>query len=389
MVVRHFWPDKLTALPRAVYEVSKRLVETGQEVVIITNKEGSNDSNQRKIVLKEGLIVKFTDHFYHSITNENFDILHFYGSLLGSFFLLRAVDLNNIILSLYTSKHTGKDLMTLKLVDLIYDKRSRFMLNPILGTILPDPLLRRELRKAKRIIVQSYRFKQFLCHLLDSSKVVQIPHGVELKRYSNSSRKWEELKKELGFSKSDRVVLYFGHAFLMRGIDDLLSAMKLVHRELPDSKLLLVFSKIPGFSINYIRKLMDKYQVSNFSKMIINYVPNPEDYYKLADLLALPYRCCVELPEYPFVLLEAMASGKPIITTDIGALPEIIKDKNNGLLVSRKNVKELAHTITVILTNRELAHKLGKNARKDVEVFNWDTVTNEIFKIYKRVLDEK
>ncbi len=78
----------------------------------------------------------------------------------------------------------------------------------------------------------------------------------------------------------------------------------------------------------------------------------------------------------PYILLEAMAAGLPIVVTETGGIPEIIKNHNNGLMVAQKNPKQLAQAISGLLANPSIAEELGKSAK---------TAAREHFNIKKMV----
>ncbi|MDE2001732.1 MAG: glycosyltransferase family 4 protein, partial [Patescibacteria group bacterium] len=68
----------------------------------------------------------------------------------------------------------------------------------------------------------------------------------------------------------------------------------------------------------------------------------------------------------PYILLEAMAAELPIVVTEAGGIPEIIKNHENGLMVAQKNPEQLAAAIQGILTNPPIAAELGETASRAV-----------------------
>lgn len=107
-------------------------------------------------------------------------------------------------------------------------------------------------------------------------------------------------------------------------------------------------------------------------------------------------QCCsiVVLPSYheglPKILLEAMASGRAIIATDIPGNRELIKHGHNGLLVPVKNVDKLASAIQVLLIDSELRRKFASNGRTLAEKdFDVNSIADEHLKLYCRLLTLK
>lgn len=384
MVVRHFWYDKLTLLPSTVYEISKRLAKLNYKVTIISNKEMNYAGC---VKLDDNIILKYVDNIIRSASEEDAQILHFYGSLLGAYHFLNGINSKSkLILSLYTAKVHTKDTLTLKATDYIYDKRLISYLNPIITNMIPNFIIRNKLSECDNLIVPSSRFKKFYSTIINKKKVLQILHGVNFVRYSNyDANRVQILKSKLGYKKEDKIILYLGHSYLNRGIDDLIEVASKVSQKVKHVKLLLVLNKMPNSPINLILNLVKNYESKLKTKVIVKYVQNPEEFYWLSDIVVLPYRFGLELPEYPFVLLEAMAAGKPIVTTHIGAIPEIIKNEHNGLLVPPKNKMQLTDAIIRILSDQDLARKIGKNAQNSVRSFDWDIVTKKILKIYNGI----
>ena len=109
----------------------------------------------------------------------------------------------------------------------------------------------------------------------------------------------------------------------------------------------------------------------------------------------LPYymNCSIFcLPSYtegfPYVILESMSFGCPIIATRVGAIPEMLSNRC-GVIVESKNIIELRNAIKMLLNKRDLALELGRNANKKViEEYSIETVFNAYKEIWSRVLWE-
>jgi glycosyltransferase involved in cell wall biosynthesis len=85
----------------------------------------------------------------------------------------------------------------------------------------------------------------------------------------------------------------------------------------------------------------------------------------------------------PYILLEAMAAGLPIVVTEAGGIPEMIKNHENGLMVAQKNPEQLAIAIQGILENKNISKELGEQAKKAVdEKFSLEEMVEKTEKIY-------
>jgi glycosyltransferase involved in cell wall biosynthesis len=79
----------------------------------------------------------------------------------------------------------------------------------------------------------------------------------------------------------------------------------------------------------------------------------------------------------PVSLIEAMALGLPLVTTDVGGIPYLVTNNQTALLVKENNVVEMATAIDSLLSDKSLRLKLTKNAREKVESFDWEIVKNK------------
>lgn len=90
---------------------------------------------------------------------------------------------------------------------------------------------------------------------------------------------------------------------------------------------------------------------------------------------------------FPRVLLEGMACGLPIISSNIGSMSEIIKDNYNGLLYKPNDANELRNKIQTLIGDNELRIKVGENGRKEFEEkYSADIAYNSLINIYQAVI---
>ncbi len=120
----------------------------------------------------------------------------------------------------------------------------------------------------------------------------------------------------------------------------------------------------------------------------VSYEKTPE-YFRQMDVLVVPTLTTKKIREqFGRVIVEAMASGVPVIGSTCGAIPEVIGDA--GFIVPENDSEALANTLKKLLDNKELRNRAGKSGRRRVEEnFTWEQVAKQIFSIYTEVLADK
>jgi glycosyltransferase involved in cell wall biosynthesis len=89
----------------------------------------------------------------------------------------------------------------------------------------------------------------------------------------------------------------------------------------------------------------------------------------------------------PFAVLEALSSGLPVVTTNVGGIPEMIESGRNGFLVQPSNAKELADRILYYLEHPAAASEMALLARKTIlERFDWRLIVKKVLAVYDEAL---
>jgi glycosyltransferase involved in cell wall biosynthesis len=91
----------------------------------------------------------------------------------------------------------------------------------------------------------------------------------------------------------------------------------------------------------------------------------------------------------PFAVLEALSSGLPVVTTNVGGIPEMIEDGKNGFLVQPFNAKQLADRILYYLEHPAAASEMAFLARKTIEErFDWRLIVKKVLRVYEEALSQ-
>ena len=105
--------------------------------------------------------------------------------------------------------------------------------------------------------------------------------------------------------------------------------------------------------------------------------------YAASDFAVLPSRDSSE--GFGLSLLEAMASGKAVIGSEVGGIPEVIDDWRDGILVGPRDPKALANAIHALYTDDELRERMGATGREFAEAHDWRGVAGRVASLYKEI----
>ena len=189
-----------------------------------------------------------------------------------------------------------------------------------------------------------------------SNKLAVIRNGVDTLRF-NPGVKGDAIREKFHFRQS-KVGIFVGalttfHAY--KGVDVLLKAFKKVSGD-SYARLLIVGS---GDLTDGYKKLAQELGISS-SVVFAGRVKDDQlpEYYAASDFAVLPSKDSSE--GFGLALLEAMATGKPVIGSRVGGIPEIVQDGKNGLLVEPNNIDHLAGAIRELVENDEARSTMGK-----------------------------
>jgi glycosyltransferase involved in cell wall biosynthesis len=90
---------------------------------------------------------------------------------------------------------------------------------------------------------------------------------------------------------------------------------------------------------------------------------------------------------FGIVILEAMAAGLPVISTNVGGPPNILTEGVNGYLVEVKNCGQIADRVIQILNDQRLKEKMSKNNLVEVKKYSWESVTAQVESLFKSIVN--
>ena len=208
-------------------------------------------------------------------------------------------------------------------------------------------------------------------------KVVVIPNGINIDEFDISYSK-EECREKLDLPLDDEIILFLGGLNPHKGPDVLLKTMLKIIKEVPDAKLVFIGSGMMREELEMLSKKLGVERNVKFAGFVGDTFKKAL-YYHAADVFVLPSTG----PEiFGIVNLEAMACGVPIVASEIGGVPDVVRDGENGLLVPPRDSGELADAIIYLLENEDMREKMGKNGRKKVKDYSWKKIAEETEKVY-------
>lgn len=242
----------------------------------------------------------------------------------------------------------------------------------------------RLLKRSDRIIaVSGYTKKEILKNYdIPPWKIKVIFNGVDLEKFKPVEDK-AKFKRALGFSEKDLLILYVGRLYSRKGLPTLISAIPPVVRKARNARFLISGKGLRGEE-KKLKSYVEKFKVAQ-NVVFLGYYPDEKlpSLYKAADIFAFPSI----YENMPFALLEALASGLPIVTTRVGGIPEVIDDGKNGFLINPYDSLGLANRIRYLIENSKMASEMGVLGRRTVErKFNWEDIVKQVLEVYNEAL---
>ena len=210
---------------------------------------------------------------------------------------------------------------------------------------------------------------------LSEDKIVVIHNGVNLPQLSD---------KQAEQPSENRVILTVGRLTWRKGFKYLIDALPQVLAVYPNTRLLIVGNgEQRMFLEERVRELRIQHSVQFLGRV------SSEALHSLRNNAEVYVQPSLYEP-FPLAILETMSMGKPIVATRVGGIPELITDREEGLLVEPANSLQLAGAIKDVFSDSSLGKRLGNNARKRVgREFTWNAIAKKTFELYTTLLNSR
>ena len=196
-------------------------------------------------------------------------------------------------------------------------------------------------------------------------KMCIIENGIDFTKFKNNDKYREETRKEYNIKNNEILIGVVGRLSEQKDPITSIKAFKKIHDKYKKTKIMFVGDgELKEKVIEYTRQ-------NNIENDIIitDWVSNVEKYIPAFDIAILPSKW----EGFGLVLIEYMACDKPIIASNVGGIPNIITNNENGYLIEPTNIDQLAEKIEKIINNKEIRQKFiekNKEYRKKYDIKN-------------------
>lgn len=352
-----------------VHHLAETIAGHGEMVHVVTY------SDQEKIVVEKrnGVIIhripaSVSDDFYLSIAEWNREIIDYVLSLSNrvSFSIIHAHDW-----LVASSALVLKESLHCPLLATIHATEAGR--NQGIKTSLQQAIHHLEwkfVQQANRIVVCSQFMKTEIHTLFRISleKISIIPNGVL------------PSEKNKGIAEEGQIVIAIGRFVYEKGFTFFIDAAKLVLQNYPNARFILAGQG--EMKQNYVEQLQQLKIAKSFQIQGFLYENEKWELYNKASVVCIP---SVYEP-FGIVALEAMACGKPIVSSDTGGLKEVVVHNQTGIIVPPCNSKRVAEGIIDLLSKPDWAEQIGERGRQEAKRYCWSEVAKQTTNVYRQLL---
>lgn len=253
-------------------------------------------------------------------------------------------------------------------------KKFKFIQKPVI----------KALNTAACVIVNSnYSKEEFEKLGVKKEKLILINPPPNFVKHTSNTEQLKNFRNKL-VSKDTKIILYYGRLTERKGVEHLIRALP----ELKTQNVHLIIAGGGGKEEN-LKKLSASLQLDN--KIIFFGRASDDDLgllHDISDVFVCPsiIDSHGETEALGLVIPEAMESKLPVIGSNVGGIPDIIKNEINGLLIAQKDPNAIAHAIDRIFSDEQLREKLVKNSQETVKEFLPEIISKKHYEIFEKIL---
>jgi glycosyltransferase involved in cell wall biosynthesis len=282
---------------------------------------------------------------------EDYDILHFHNDIDLSF-------------PLFSRSINKPKVFHCHCLHLTFDSYKR---NPVHRRLF--------IRLAEVYIVQTNFLRKMLVELgIPKSKVKVLPNGINTEKFRPNEK-----------VKAENLLLFVGRLDPKKGLPILLKALNYLKINV---QLVIIGPPSRPWFFKELLMLIRAVNEKTVHKVMYLGVLKTDDvikWYQRASIFV-----CPSLSElFGIVNLEALACATPVVATNVGGIPEVVRNGEHGILVPPNDAEKLAEAIEYLLNNKDVRRKFGKNGRRWVaENFSSEAVTKRLCQIYDEMMEK-
>ncbi|HEX4836929.1 MAG TPA: glycosyltransferase family 4 protein, partial [Solirubrobacteraceae bacterium] len=281
------------------------------------------------------------------IADERFDVLHFHEPLMPA--------LPMTMLRMSTTANVGT---------------FHAFARSNVGYYYGRPLLQPYLAQLHRAIAVSEPARDFVMRYFPEYPMRVIPNGIDVDVYKPGHAPIRHLR-------DDNVnILFVGRLEKRKGLGDLLRAYRSMNARLPHTRLIIVGD---GPLRGKLESYISRHHLPNV--ILAGFVPDTVKprYYASADIFCAP---ATGAESFGIVLLEALASGLPVVATEVPGYMSVLEPGRDSVTVPAKSWRELAASLVVLARDPDLRRRLGEYALEKARRYSWPAVASEVVEVY-------
>jgi len=238
-------------------------------------------------------------------------------------------------------------------------------------------------RSKKLIAVSDFTRKELTQYYgMPTDKIRVIHNGVDTQKFQPTTDK-RRIKAELGFNPDEPAIVSVGRLYARKGLFTLIESIPAVTRKFPNARF-IISGKGQSDEMAKLTAYAERLGVRG-NMVFTGYFPDAKlpKLYQAADVFAFS----TFYEHHPFAVLEALSTGLPIVTTNVGGIPETITQGKDGYMCRPFEAAEFSGRILELLEHSKAAAEMGAQARKTImERFDWRIVVKDAISVYKEVL---
>jgi glycosyltransferase involved in cell wall biosynthesis len=239
------------------------------------------------------------------------------------------------------------------------------------------------IKRANRVIAVSDFTRQELkkYYKIPENRIRVIHNGVDTHKFQPATDK-QKIKTELGLNPDDPIILSVGRLYARKGLFTLIEAIPPVVKRFKHAKF-VISGKGQSDEMAKLNAYAERLGVKD-NIIFTGYYPDKKlpKLYQAADVFAFS----TFYEHHPFAVLEALATGLPVVTTTVGGIAETIATGKNGLLVNPANSKQFSEALLYLLEHQAEAVEMGIKARKTiVDQYDWSILVKKTMRVYEEI----